>query len=202
MIAWVDPQPTGYPALLAMAVGLPAFLVSLAFARKRGEPSRGGEQGARKVSSSWIGIGIQGLGFFAVGFGPMAIEQDPLAPLMLGEGLAVLCLIGVALFLFLASSREMGRNWSLVARTRTDHQLVTSGPFARVRHPIYTGLFAFMIGMAIAFGHYRALILGMPLYWIGTWIRVVREEGLLRAQFGADYDAYAARVKRFVPGIV
>ena len=46
------------------------------------------------------------------------------------------------------------------------------------------------------------LILGVPLYWIGTVLRIVEEEKLLRAQFGEAYDAYAARVKRFLPGII
>lgn len=201
MLALVDPRPTGYPALLAMAVGLAAFLFSLSYARKRGEPGRGGEEGAKTASSSWVGIGIQALGFMSVGFGPLVIRQE-LTPLTIGEGIAVFLLVMTSLLLFVASSRAMGKNWSLVARTREDHQLVTWGPFARVQHPIYTGIFCFMIGMAIAFGHYRGLIAGIPLYWIGTWIRVAREEKLLRAQFGAAYDDYAARVKRFVPGIV
>lgn len=201
MLALVDPQPTGYPALLAMAVGLAAFFLSLSFARKRGEPDRGGEEGAKTASSSWIGIAIQGLGFMSVGFGPMVIRQE-LTPLTIGDGAAVFLLVMTSLLLFVTSSRAMGKNWSFVARTREDHQLVTWGPFARVRHPIYTGIFCFMIGMAIAFGHYRGLIPGIPLYWIGTWIRVAREEKLLRAEFGAAYDDYAARVKRFVPGIV
>ncbi|RYY33410.1 MAG: isoprenylcysteine carboxylmethyltransferase family protein, partial [Sphingomonadales bacterium] len=74
--------------------------------------------------------------------------------------------------------------------------------FAAIRHPIYTGLFAFMLAMAVAFGHWRGLILGVPLYWIGTWMRVSIEERLLRDQFGAAYDAYASRVKRFVPGLI
>jgi protein-S-isoprenylcysteine O-methyltransferase Ste14 len=187
MLALVDPQPTGYPALLAMAAAFAAFLVSLAFARKRSE-TRGGEEGAKTAASSWIGIGIQALGFSTVGFGPIVIRQDPMSPLMLGEGAAAALLMLTTLVLFITASRAMGKNWSLVARTREDHQLVTWGPFAAVRHPIYTGLFAFMIAMAIAFGHYRGLILGMPLYWIGTWIRVAREEKLLRAQFGAAYD--------------
>ncbi|WP_163312237.1 methyltransferase family protein, partial [Enterobacter cloacae] len=74
------------------------------------------------------------------------------------------------------------------------------GPFAWIRNPIYTALFVFMLAMALGFGHWRGLIIGVPLYWIGTWMRVRREEKLLRAQFGAAYDAYAARVKRFIPG--
>lgn len=42
----------------------------------------------------------------------------------------------------------------------------------------------------------------MPLYWMGTWMRVAQEEKLLHARFGAAYDAYAARVKRFVPDLL
>jgi protein-S-isoprenylcysteine O-methyltransferase Ste14 len=200
VIALVDPQPTTLLALGALGLCMAAFLVSLILARANGK--RGDEAGATRAVASWAGIGVQGLGFAAVGIGPLLIRLDPYAPVQIGEALGVLVLAGVTLFLFVASTRAMGRNWSLVARTREDHQLVTWGPFARVRHPIYTGLFTFMIAMAIAFGHYRGLIVGMPLYWLGTWIRVGREERLLRARFGAAYDAYAARVKRFVPGLI
>jgi protein-S-isoprenylcysteine O-methyltransferase Ste14 len=148
-----------------------------------------------------IGIAIQGLAFIAVGFGPMRIGLEPASKHAIAEAVVVAVLMLVALVAFIWSSRTMGRNWSVVARTREDHELVTAGPFAWVRHPIYTGLFAFMLAMAVGFGHWRGLIAGVPLYWIGTWIRVSEEERLLRAQFGAAYEAYAARVKRFVPGI-
>lgn len=127
---------------------------------------------------------------------------DPATPLAIGEAAAVLGLMALAIALFVGATRAMGRNWAIVARTRGDHELVTWGPFARIRNPIYTGLFAFLLAMALAFGHWRGLVLGVPLYWIGTWMRVRREEALLRAQFGVAYDAYAARVKRFVPGLV
>ena len=95
----------------------------------------------------------------------------------------------------------MGRNWSVVARTRSDHELVTGGPFAHVRHPIYTALGLFLVGLAIATGNAARLLIGLPVYAIGTWLRIAEEERLLRAMFGARYDDYAARVKRFVPGL-
>jgi protein-S-isoprenylcysteine O-methyltransferase Ste14 len=96
----------------------------------------------------------------------------------------------------------MGRNWAVVAQTRSDHALVTSGPFAWVRNPIYLAIFTMQLAFAVAFGHWRALIVGVPLYWLGTWLRVAQEEKLLRAQFGEAYDAYARRVKRFIPGLI
>ena len=78
---------------------------------------------------------------------------------------------------------------------------MTGGPFAYVRHPIYVAMFLFTIALAIAFGHGARLLIGLPIFAIGTWMRISREEKLLRDMFGASYDAYAARVKRFVPGI-
>jgi protein-S-isoprenylcysteine O-methyltransferase Ste14 len=197
---WVQPEPTSQTALGAMALGFAVFLAALFLARGR---SKAAPKVAEKRSSgSMLGVLVQVLGFAAVGFGPILASLAPASPLALGEAAAVAALMALTIWLFFASSRAMGRNWSIVARTREDHELVTWGPFATIRHPIYTALFAYMIAMAIAFGHWRGLIVGVPLYWIGTWMRVVQEEKLLRAQFGAAYDAYAARVKRFVPGLI
>ncbi|MCW3848434.1 isoprenylcysteine carboxylmethyltransferase family protein [Sphingomonas sp. LB-2] len=202
MIGLVAPQPVGLPGFLAMATGLAAFFLSLSFARRSMGGSGGGEARAKRSALSVLGILIQMIGFTVVGMGPLRVELPPDSPLAIGEGAAVLALVGFTLAVFLASTRAMGRNWSLVARTREDHELVTWGPFAWVRHPIYAGLFAFMLALSLAFGHWRGLIVGVPLYWLGTGLRVVEEERLLRAQFGPAYDAYAARVKRFVPGLV
>jgi protein-S-isoprenylcysteine O-methyltransferase Ste14 len=196
----IDPHPTTEAALAALGLGLLVFLLALLLARSRKVAAP--QVAEKRTSSSWAGVVIQGLGFFTVGFGPVVIAVDPSRARVLTGTIAVALLVLLTIGLFFAASRAMGRNWSIVARTREDHDLVTWGPFALIRHPIYTALFAWMIAMAIAFGHWRGLILGVPLYWIGTWMRVSKEEALLRAQFGAAYDAYAARVKRFVPGLI
>jgi protein-S-isoprenylcysteine O-methyltransferase Ste14 len=120
----------------------------------------------------------------------------------LAGALAVAALMGGSVLLFVAATRAMGANWSVVARMREGHELVTGGIFARLRHPIYTGMALFLIALAVAFGHERNLILGAPLFLLGTWIRVHEEESLLRAEFGQAYEAYALRVKRFVPGLI
>ena len=79
--------------------------------------------------------------------------------------------------------------------------LVTAGPFAWIRHPIYTGLFLMLIALAIGLGHVSRLLVAVPLYALGTAIRVQVEERLLRTAFHSAYDEYAGRVKRFVPGV-
>ena len=193
-------SPTSLTAMETMAIGFAVFLLSLGAARKRGGKA---ERVAEKRSTvSIIGVVVQMIGFALVGLGSIDASIDPLSTLALAQAGIVAVLMAITVGLFVSASRTMGRNWSIVARTREDHELVTTGPFALMRHPIYTGLFAFMIAMAIGFGHYRGLILGVPLYWIGTWLRIVQEEKLLRAQFGAAYDAYAGRVKRFLPGLI
>ncbi len=96
----------------------------------------------------------------------------------------------------------MGRNWSIVARTRGDHALVTAGPFAWIRHPIYTAMFLMMIALAIGLGHAARLFIAVPLYALGTAIRVRIEERLLRTAFSSAYEEYANRVKRFIPGVL
>lgn len=193
-------DPIGLPGLAVLGLGFVVFLLSLMAARSRGrgKPEGGG---GRQSAASWIGILIQSLAFGIVGFGPQRVTLDPMSPLALGEASIIAILMAAGIGLFVSASRTMGQNWSIVARTRSDHVLVTSGAFAHVRHPIYVALFLFMIAISIALGHSERLLFAVPIYALGTWFRIVREERLLRDMFGADYDAYADRVKRFVPGL-
>lgn len=192
-------DPVGLPGLSALAIGFTAFFIALMAARLRATRVPKVADASRN-RASWIWIVAQGIGIGIAGAGHIDLSVDPMSPRALVEAAAVLMLILGAVWLFHASSRTMGKNWSLVARTREDHQLVRTGPFAVVRHPIYVALFLFLLAMAIAYGHTRQLLVAVPVYALATWLRVRHEERLLRAQFGADYDAYAARVKRFVPG--
>lgn len=192
--------PTGLPALAVILVSFVLFVGALLIARLRKDAP--GETGAKRDRGSIIGVAVQTFGIFAVGVGTIHVALSPTSPLAVGEAAAVALLMAGAIGLFFAASRTMGSNWSIVARTRPDHDLVTSGPFAHVRHPIYVALFLFMVAMAVAYGHYWGLVPGVPLYIVGTIIRVRIEERMLRAQFGTAYDAYAARVKRFVPGLI
>jgi len=194
-----QPQPVGLPGLAAMIAGGLLFFISLI--RTRIGTSGDGPAAARSGLSKW-GIFIQTLAFFAAGLGTVAVRLAPASAKALLEGLIVAALMLLAVLLFTAAARAMGANWSIVARMREGHELVTGGVFARLRHPIYTAMGAFLVAMAIAFGHLGNLLVALPLFAIGTGVRVREEERLLRAEFGAAYDAYAARVKRFVPGII
>ena len=77
-------------------------------------------------------------------------------------------------------------------------RLVTTGPYAWCRNPMYLGHLIFLLGMALTIQSPLALLF---LVFSAAWFhrRVARDENRLRELFGADYEAYAARVKRWIP---
>jgi len=94
--------------------------------------------------------------------------------------------------------RHIGRNWSAIVTLKQDHELVTSGPYALVRHPIYTGLLLGFLGSAIALGQWRGL-LAVAIVYVALLRKYRLEERWMRERFGVAYDAYRARVKALVP---
>lgn len=192
------PEPTALPALAALAVGTAAFVTTLLIARGRRAT---GETGVRRDARSIAGIVLQGLSFAVAVMGGERVTLDPLSIAALGRTSLVAALAAGSVGLFAWATRTMGANWSLVARTRSDHALVETGPFRHIRHPIYVAMSLFLLATAIALGHMALLILAVPMFALGTALRVRSEEQLLRTMFGTDHDRYAARVRRFVPGL-
>lgn len=194
------PIATGNAAAMAtlLLAWFAFFAVFLTARRRRGES--GGP--ARRDWRSVLGILVQGIAFalvFAVRLTIVHHPDDP-AYWRLAALVGGLSFGSAALFVWAATT--LGRNWSLVARTLAEHQLVTSGPFRFVRHPIYVAMFGIVVAAALAFGRPKILIEATPIYWLGTLFRTSVEEALLRSQFGAAYDDYARRTKRFVPGLI
>jgi protein-S-isoprenylcysteine O-methyltransferase Ste14 len=97
--------------------------------------------------------------------------------------------------------KYLGANWSHSVTIKQDHQLITSGPYALVRHPIYTGLIAGILGSVIALAQLRGLI-AFVLLSLVLWAKLRIEEVWMRDQFGAAYEAYSRRVAAVVPFIM
>jgi protein-S-isoprenylcysteine O-methyltransferase Ste14 len=93
----------------------------------------------------------------------------------------------------------LGHNWSgLVMMVRDGHQLVQDGPYAIVRHPIYTGLFAAILGTALTLGtlaSWIAVLSGLA----GILLRVDVEERLMASEFGDAHAAYRQRTRKLIP---
>lgn len=198
--AITGPASVGKPGVAVLLLGFLLLAAAMAFMwwriRDHAEP-----RGKALRAPTMRGFTLQAIGFAAVAFGPVKITLQSASAAALGQAVTVAILMGFCLCLFATSVFALKKNWSFSARTRSDHDLVTWGPFATIRHPIYTGLFAALLAIAVALGHWRGFLLALPLFWYGTWLRAVAEESVLRGRFGDDYERYAARVKRFVPGV-
>jgi protein-S-isoprenylcysteine O-methyltransferase Ste14 len=190
-----SPVPISFVQLWAFAASGLLFFLFLIRAASR----RTAESGSKRDRRSQLGILVQAFGFPLAGFGLVRPTLAPLSVAALVGTAAVLLLMGGAIALFASSSRELGRNWSLVARTRSDHQLVRSGPYARVRHPIYLGMLLFLLAMAVALGHWLQLVLAVPVFLAGTAIRTRTEDGLLEATFGEQFRAYRKATPALIP---
>ncbi len=119
----------------------------------------------------------------------------PWAPWQFPAGVVV-TVTGLAFAVW--ARRHIGRNWSAIVTLKQGHELVTSGPYALVRHPIYTGLLFGFLGSAIALGQWRGLLAEAILYL--ALLRKYRlEERWMRERFGAAYDDYCRRVKALMP---
>jgi protein-S-isoprenylcysteine O-methyltransferase Ste14 len=103
--------------------------------------------------------------------------------------------------LFCLGASHLGKNWSQAVTLKEDHELITTGPYALVRHPIYTGLLLGFIGCAVARGEWRGL-LAVALVFVALWRKLRLEEKWMRAQFGASYETYSRHVAALVPYIV
>jgi protein-S-isoprenylcysteine O-methyltransferase Ste14 len=189
--------------LLVFMLGAAAFIGAVLLKRLSQAGRDSGEAAtSRRDPASLVGVLVQMLGI-ALASGPTRFAGHGLLDgLEAPRTLITALTIGSAVGLFYWASRTMGANWSIVARTLQDHRLVTSGPFALVRHPIYLGMLLFLLSLAAATGHERALVLAVPIFALGTQVRIRSEEALLRAEFGADYEAYAVRVKQFIPWVI
>jgi len=96
---------------------------------------------------------------------------------------------------------HLGRNWSASVTIKQGHELITNGPYALVRHPIYTGLLLAFLGTGLALGDWRGL-LAFALATAALWRKLRFEERWMRQQFGDAYAAYSKRVAGLVPFIL
>jgi len=92
----------------------------------------------------------------------------------------------------------LGRNWDGRVVIKQDHTLIQTGPYAFVRHPIYSGLLLALLGTAIAYGQIGYFAVALVAA-VGLWIKSRLEERLMIEQFGTQYSDYRAHVKAFIP---
>lgn len=94
---------------------------------------------------------------------------------------------------------EMGRLWSGLIALSADHRVIDTGPFALVRHPIYSGIIFAALMTALAQGTVMALA-GVAMFVLAFWMKARLEESFLRSELGAAaYDSYRRKVPMLLP---
>jgi protein-S-isoprenylcysteine O-methyltransferase Ste14 len=196
-----------HPTPLALATLFGVILCWIFFAGiflLRKKPPNAPE--ARRDRFSTLGIVLQMVAYFLVCFQPPWKPFLPRVAVLSGIVGIVFSVLTVAIaaasgWLLEAAVHTLGKQWALAARLVEGHKLITVGPYAYVRNPIYTGMLGMLIATGLAMEHWIALIVAVVVFIVGLVIRVRSEEKLLRAAFGEEFEAYARRVPAVLPGI-
>lgn len=183
--------------VVAAAVGGIAILTAVYLAavhrrRETVQAAEGGDLSAIALAAA-----------FAVGLA-VALVDGPVAgsrtfSRWLGAIGGLLLVIGMSLRI--AARRALSRFFSARLRTTEDQALITTGLYGHMRHPAYLGSLLVAIGLALMLGSW----IGALVMWAGCavalLVRIRREEALLRARFGQEFDEYARHTKRLIPGV-
>jgi protein-S-isoprenylcysteine O-methyltransferase Ste14 len=105
--------------------------------------------------------------------------------------------------LFVVAARALGRHMTPAIQVREGHELVQTGPYRVIRHPVYTAIMALAIGQALFYLSLPVGVIAILLVVLAGY-RARLEESLLRSPeaFGGTYDAYMARTGRFLPRLL
>ena len=121
----------------------------------------------------------------------------PFTPITPWIGAAV-CVAGLAIAIW--SRWTLAGNWSSNVQFKQGHQLIKTGPYRFVRHPIYTGILLMCLAPTIQFGRMHCW-LGVVIICVGLWIKLKQEEAVMLRHF-PEYIDYRKEVKALVPFVV
>lgn len=155
--------------------------------------------------SSRLGLLLQVVAYLGVFF----VRYQWAPPFEGGWGLPVIvaALAGVTVsiagaVLVVWSQQTLDVQWSLTARLIEGHRLITTGPYAFVRHPVYAAMILMLIGTGMALTTPLVVAAALVVYVAGTLVRIRAEETLMHQAFGAEWEAYRRRVRALIPGVL
>lgn len=172
-------------------------------ARERGQPAV-----VTAPSARW-GIFLEGLGYGLI-WGFPAVKWNVLVGVRgfhpeLGMGSRLPFLVAsmilapgsVALAWF--AVRHLGKQWRIQAGLNADHELVQTGPYRMLRHPIYASMLGMLLATGFVFTWWPILFPALAVFLAGTEIRVRAEDRLLASRFGDSFQAYRSGVRAYIP---
>jgi protein-S-isoprenylcysteine O-methyltransferase Ste14 len=146
------------------------------------------------LAAALVGLAILPGIYVATGFPESADYPATVWAVVLGT-----IAFSAALWVFRRSHKELGRNWSITLEIREQHKLICTGPYALVRHPMYTSFMLMGLGQAFLLSNWVAGLVGLVGFAVLFLMRVDKEERMMLENFGPQYRAYMERTKRLVP---
>src|SRR4026208_2283675 len=143
-----------------------------------------------------VGIG----GFFLpllYVFTPLLSFADYLSPLWVGVTGVVVLILGN--WVFWRSHKDLGTNWSPTLEIRAQPTLAPHGHYRRIRHPMYLSIWLLVIAQAMILQNYVAGFSGLVPFALLYFLRVPKEERMMREEFGKAYDEYLLATGRILP---
>lgn len=148
------------------------------------------------LAAALIGLSILPALYLATGI-PKAADY-PARTWVVALG-AVIFFSGI--WLFRRTHKELGRNWSISLEIRDKHELISGGPYALVRHPMYSSFLLMAVGQALLLSNWVVGLAGLIGFAVLFFLRVDKEERMMLETFGPQYRAYMERTKRIIPYI-
>jgi protein-S-isoprenylcysteine O-methyltransferase Ste14 len=158
-------------------------------------PHRQNRQSVTVVGPTRLGLLLESVAIF-LAFALHRPSDDP--PPFAAQALGIVLGIASAVMAWQAV-RHLGRQFRVHAGLYHDHELVRTGPYAIVRHPIYSSLLGMLLCSMLILTPWRWMLLPLALFVAGTEIRVRTEDALLASRFGAGFEAYHTAVPAYIP---
>jgi len=171
------------------------ILWSLAFIKPRKQAA--GQQAVVAAPVAKWGILLQMFGFALVWayIRPVGFQKAP-------ASLVVSMILGPAsVVLVWMAARHFGKQWRFEAALIQDHDLVRTGPYRFIRHPIYASMLGMLLATGFAWTWWPMFAGAVVAYLAGTEIRVRAEDRLLEERFQEAFVAYRSRVRAYIPGL-
>ncbi len=178
-----------HPVIIVIGIGWVIFWIAWLIAAFTAKASRGRWS---RLGGARIALAIVVVFLFRANLRGGVERID--GPVLGGIGLA-LWIAGIALAVW--ARLYIGRNWGMPMTRREDPDLVTTGPYRFIRHPIYTGIILAMIGTALAISLFGLIVVAVIAVLFAY--SASREESFLAGEFPATFPDYKARTKMLIP---
>jgi len=168
-----------------------AFFLAFIEPRKQ---AKGQKETASAPASRW-GLALVSVSFFLVWvyIRPTDFHQSAAALI------ASMVLGPLSVALAWSAAHHLGRQWRFKAALSADHELIQSGPYRWLRHPIYAAMLGMLLTTAAAYTWWPMAVAGVVFYLAGTEIRVRSEDRLLAERFRDSFADYRKRVRAYIP---